>query len=550
MFRDRAHSHLTWILTLLLACSDESASQDVDESKPPRGHDASVAPSGDGASDRDASRASGTDDGAADDDADQDERSSGDGDDDDARPGAELDAAVTSDAASRRDAQPGQADTSVVEEPDETDSEDVPEALRRAGVRALFPPAAGSDVCPDAPLRLRFEQPPVLGTRGKLEIVDTTRSAVVGSVDLARTSVTETRGGVSFVMARPAYVEGNDAYLYLPPGTLRRGQRYAVRIEAGVVRAGAGEVAITDDALWTFTVAAAAPRDPSKLTVSLDGRGDFCSLQAAIDAADSPSTIEVGRGTYHGIVYFRGKRDLTIRGADRKATILAGVNNENMNGGTAKRALIGSDASSGISFEKLTIHNRTPQGGSQAEALRLQTCDRCSVRDADILSLQDTLLFSGRIYVKNSYIAGNVDYVWGTGAALFDGCEIKTVGRKGYTVQARNGASGYGYVFVDTKFTSDRGITGHLLARVDASVYPASHVAFIDCELGSHIDPVGYQVTGGGGGSLRFWEYGSKDASGRPADVSRRLPASKQISQAQAAMMRDPSVVLGGWKPE
>jgi hypothetical protein len=39
----------------------------------------------------------------------------------------------------------------------------------------------------------------------------------------------------------------------------------------------------------------------------------------------------------------------------------------------------------------------TPQGGSQAEALRLR-CDKCVVRDADIRSLQDTLLWDGRLY--------------------------------------------------------------------------------------------------------------------------------------------------------
>ena len=118
-------------------------------------------------------------------------------------------------------------------------------------------------------------------------------------------------------------------------------------------------------------------------------------------------------------------------------------------------------------IDTLTIHNVTPQGGSQAEALRLQSCDKCVVRNADILSLQDTLLWSGRVYAKNCYIAGNVDFVWGTGVAYFDACEIKTVGQAGAIVQARNGASAYGYVFVDSKLTADPGVTGQVLARID-----------------------------------------------------------------------------------
>jgi pectin methylesterase-like acyl-CoA thioesterase len=241
---------------------------------------------------------------------------------------------------------------------------------------------------------------------------------------------------------------------------------------------------------------------------------------------------------------------MRFHGADRKATIVAGTNNEKLNGGTAKRALVAVDASAEVSFENLTIQNLTPQDGSQAEALRMQTCDRCSVRNADIVSLQDTLLWSGRVYARDCYIAGNVDFIWGTGTVYFEQCEIKTLGRKGYNVQARNGAGAYGYVFVDSKLTSDPGITGSLLGRVDSSVYPASHVAYIDCEMGSHIAPVGWQVTGGGTSQLRFWEYGSKTPDGAAVDVGQRLFGSKQLTSDQAAMMRDKSVVLGGWNPD
>ena len=163
--------------------------------------------------------------------------------------------------------------------------------------------------------------------------------------------------------------------------------------------------------------------------------------------------------------------------------------------------------------------------------------------------MQDTLLWNGRVYAKNCYIAGNVDFVWGYGGVFFDQCEIKTVGRKGYIVQARNDAGESGYVFVDSKITADPGVSGIVLARIDAGVYLASHVAFINCEMGNHIAPEGWTVTGVGGSSLRFWEYQSTDASGRPLDVSRRHRNSRQISAEQAEMMRDPAQVLGGWSP-
>ena len=117
-------------------------------------------------------------------------------------------------------------------------------------------------------------------------------------------------------------------------------------------------------------------------------------------------------------------------------------------------------------------------------------------------------------------------------------------------MQARNPASTYGYVFVDSKLTTDSGITGNILARIDASVYPASHVAYVNCQMTSEIAPAGWQLTAGSATSaLRFWEYKSVDASGNAIDVSQRLAGSRQLVRSEAAMMRDPTVVLAGWQP-
>lgn len=458
-----------------------------------------------------------------------------------ARPGVDARVVPLRDAATAPDAV---VDSATPDAPDAAApvSSDVPAPLRELGVRSLFPQAGASGVCADPPLRIGFSSPPRLGNTGKLQVFDAAQpSRAVASLDLAAATTSITRGGVAFASERPAYVDGNEAVFYLP--ALAHGHRYFVHIDAGVVNG----VQLDDDTTWTFSTGA-APAGKSTARVAYDGSGDFCSPQAALDALSS-GVITIARGNYHGIVYFKGKRDLTIRGEERKGTVLLGTNNEKQNGGTVKRALIGGDGNSGLTIENLTIHNLTPQGGSQAEALRLEKCDRCIVRDADIVSLQDTLLWSGRLYAENSYIAGNVDFIWGTGAAFFDHCEIKTIGRNGYNVQARNGANGYGYVFVDSRLTSDPGISGTVLARIDSAVYPASHVALIDCELGSHIDPRGWLITGGGTSAIRFWEYGSKTATGEAVDVTRRAAGSTQLSASEAARMRDPQLVLGGWSP-
>jgi hypothetical protein len=122
-------------------------------------------------------------------------------------------------------------------------------------------------------------------------------------------------------------------------------------------------------------------------------------VQGALDALPagntSAATITINAGTYHEIVHFASKNNVTLIGQDRKATIIEGTNNNNMNPSTATRSLVGIDNTSGLIIDTLTIQNLTPQGGSQAEALRLQSCDKCVVRNADIISRRQRRLRLG-----------------------------------------------------------------------------------------------------------------------------------------------------------
>jgi len=423
------------------------------------------------------------------------------------------------------------------------------------GVTALFPAPGATSVCPDPPLRITFSGAPSLGSTGKIQVFNSGGTSVA-TVDLAASTVTDTIGGTTFVLLRPVYVDGNAAVVYLKTKALGYGQSYYVTVDAGAIKPpGGGTFSISGSSTWRFTTAAAAPTTLSNLTVALDGAGEFCTVQGATDALPAnntaPATITINAGTYHEIVHVSKKSNITLHGQDRAQTLLVGTNNntqQGSNAGTSNRALLGFDGTNGLTIENLTIKNLTPQDGSQAEALRLQSCDKCVVRNADIWSLQDTLLWSGRLYAENCLIVGNVDYVWGTGAAYFNKCELRTVGRTGVIVQSRNAAGAYGYVFVDSKLTVDAASKNNILARIDVSVYPGSHVAYINCQM-TGVAGSGWTVTGGSPtSSLRFWEYQSTDASGKALDVGSRANGT-QLSASQATMMRDPTVVLGGWAP-
>ena len=304
-------------------------------------------------------------------------------------------------------------------------------------------------------------------------------------------------------------------------------------------------------------------------------------MQGAIDYIPAnnttPVTVNVAAGTYRELVAIASKNNITIHGADRNGSVITYANNGALQippGGTTSlgtkwRAMFGIDTSNDIVIENITLWNPSPQlsTNGQSETLRSEGGNRIIVRNATIRGLQDTLLFSGQVYVADSLIEGNVDYIWGNGVVYFERCEIKDVNRKGYNVQARNGGASLGYIFVDSALTADAAITGHYLARTDKNNNtPASQVAYINCKMGPHIDPVGWLIDGypratidagvpDGGTTwnlsmLRFSEYKSVDMAGAPIDVSMRIPESKQLSDSEAAQLRDVTYVFNGWNPK
>ena len=436
-----------------------------------------------------------------------------------------------------------------------------------AAITGVFPAAGATEVCSDAQLRIGFASPAKAGKTGKIQVwqtvgMDGGAPVVVDSIDLADGGYTKKVGGKSFSYW-PLVFEGNVATIILH-APLPFGGAYAVTIDNGVFldTAGTALPGITDSSLWSFSTTAVAPAAKPALTVALDGTGDTCTVQGAIDLVPAgnatPIVITLKKGTYRELVYASTKNFVTLRGEDREQSIIAYANNENCNKGTASRGLVTLNGGANWVIENLTINNQAPQIGTnaQAEALNVQAAGKVIVRNANIYSNQDTLLLNGQVYLADSLIKGNVDFIWGTGVAYFDRCEIRTVSRAGYNVQARNPASTYGYVFVDCKLTADSpALTGHFLARTnfsDPSAAPACHVAYVNCQMGSHIDPKGWLVASSGvdNSKVRFWEYQSTDPTGAPVDVSQRITVSLQIDDATAAQMRDVTVVLNGWNPK
>jgi polygalacturonase len=407
-------------------------------------------------------------------------------------------------------------------------------------------------ICTDTPLYIAFDQPAAAGKSGRVKVYNS-RGVLMDTIDLAANPQTRVIGGAPFVYY-PVIVTSNIAAIYLHQ-TLPYNDTYSVTMDPGVIvdASGAPFAGFPNISFWTFTTQTNGPAAGSNaVTVAFDG-GDFCTVQGAVDFVPpnntQPVVITVRPGTFTGIVYVPSNKPfITVHGDDRANSILQYPNNNNINPSVSSRAMFGVDASD-FTLDNITLVNTTPHGGSQAEAFRGNN-KRILLNRVNLYSFQDTLMLQGTGMVANSYIEGDVDFMWGSGAVYFLNCELRAVTSGGYYTQIRNGQGQNGNVYINCKLSAAPGVSGVYLGRIDPTVFPYSQVVYIDCAMGPHITPAGWLLNNASTApNAQFWEYQSRDLIGAPVDVSLRLRDSRQISADEAAQWSDPAFVLGGWVP-
>ena len=450
-----------------------------------------------------------------------------------------------------------------------------------------LPVNQATNVSPDTHLVLTFPQPPTVGKMGEIRVYDLAGGALVDRLDLSippGPAGRPARGAAPPGTPTPAYqkaviggftegfhfypiiVHDRTATIALHPGVLKYGHGYYVEIDSTVLST-EGFTGFSGPRGWTFrTRSAPPPSNTTRIVVAADGSGDFVTVQGAVDFVPNVPrqrvTIFIRPGRYEEIVYFRNKHDITFLGEDRDTVVIGYANNENFNGpptgvgtnelaGTFpyRRASFMADASTGIHLVNLTLHNFTPQGGSQAEALLLMG-GRNIVSQVTALSYQDTVQFNDSVYVVDSLIEGETDFLWGRGPAFFERTTLREVSNSPY-MWVRSTSASHGFVFVGSRFETPGSTgAGPFLARNTAQ-YPDSEIVLIDSSLG-RINPAAWSLPENPG-RIRYWESGSTDLmTGRPADTSGRHTASRQLDRDASVISpyRDPAFVLGGWVPE
>ncbi|MBC2904056.1 pectinesterase family protein [Streptomyces cupreus] len=326
--------------------------------------------------------------------------------------------------------------------------------------------------------------------------------------------------------------------------------------------------------IGTATTTAAAA---TTLTVAKDGSGQYSTVQAAVNAvpANNPSrvVIAVKPGTYRETVKVpANKPHVTIQGTggSRKDTVIvynnaSGTPKPDGSGtyGTSGSATVAAEADD-FQARNLTITNDFDEGANQSlnghQAVALRTAaDKVFLDSLIINGDQDTLLLDtasadklGRVYVRNSYITGNVDFIFGRATAVIDQSIITLKKRwngtsAGYITAPSTQAARKGLLINRSTVNGDVSAGSFYLGRNwhaggDATLRPQTTVR--NTTLSAAIKSTPWSDMGGfSWKNDRFAEYKNMGPGAGSASSDR-----PQLTDTQAA---DQEVAdwLGGWTP-
>ncbi len=291
--------------------------------------------------------------------------------------------------------------------------------------------------------------------------------------------------------------------------------------------------------LLLFYIPGVCGQDRFEMTVAQDGRGDFTTIQSAIDAAkafpDMRVTIFIRNGIYREKVTVAScNTKLSLIGESAAGTVITwddhfGKMDRGRNS-TFYTWTLKVEADDFVA-ENLTIENSAGRVG-QAVALHVEG-DRCVFRNCLILGNQDTLYAAGnnsRQYFQNCTIEGTTDFIFGAATALFEGCTLHSKSDSYITAASTPEGTPFGYVFLRCRLTADEGVTAVHLGRPWRDF---ARTVFLGCEMGSHIVPEGWSNWSGTERDKTAF-YAEYQNYGPGAATHDRIPWSHQLSRREA----------------
>ncbi|XWS33169.1 hypothetical protein CRYUN_Cryun22dG0056400 [Craigia yunnanensis] len=291
------------------------------------------------------------------------------------------------------------------------------------------------------------------------------------------------------------------------------------------------------------------------VTVCKDGSGGcYKTVQEAVNAApDNLKTIttrrfviQIKEGVYEETVRVpMEKKNVVFLGDGMGKTIITGALNVGQPGMTTYNSATVGVIGDGFMASGLTIKNTAGPDAHQAVAFRSDS-DLSVIENCEFLGNQDTLyVHSLRQFYKKCRIQGNVDFIFGNSASVFQECEILVAPRQLNPEKGENNAitahgrtdpvQSTGLIFQNCLlngtdeymryYYSKPKVHKNFLGRPWKEY---SRTVFINCVMEALISPDGW-MPWSGEFALKTLFYGEFGNSGPGSNVSMRVPWSSQI---------------------
>ncbi len=332
---------------------------------------------------------------------------------------------------------------------------------------------------------------------------------------------------------------------------------------------------------------------PNTITVGKGGGYNYATVTEALQSIDyvpskdSPVIIEIGAGTYEEFISV-DLPYITMEAENPKGKVVltydkaVGHTDTSKRAGTEKTASFTLTANAkDFKAKNITFQNSynlvQEEEYSQAVAF-CSNADRVVLEDCTFIGRQDTLYLKGasqganvsgsanpaRTYLKNCYIEGTVDFIFGDGTAYFENCDINMAYRAkggGYFTAPNTTLYNVGYVFDGCRFTVDSKYTDEnsediYLGRpwqCDAD-HPnsGSNTVIMNSELPSKLNTDGFKLWNEKtqANKVRFMEY-NNTVNRAAADTSKRADFVKILTKEQAENFKPFNILRGDdmWNP-
>lgn len=297
--------------------------------------------------------------------------------------------------------------------------------------------------------------------------------------------------------------------------------------------------------------------------VAADGSGDYTKIQDALDAISDDSKrsiIYVKPGVYSEKLVV-AKKNVSLIGEDRDKVIITWnecSTTSTLQNGTYSTGITstGTDASysmliaaDGFYGENFTVRNdydyqANAHSDRQAVALEHINSDKAVLKNIKMVSFQDTYYPKSakkRVYLKDCYIQGGTDYIFGSGTAFMDGGILKNVPGGQYMTAASDPAADqeFGIVIsgVEASYADTTGFGTKRKFYLGRPWKLGATTTYINTTFEKDmIQPAGWADWSGAINNANYSEFGSVfDDGDEAADLSKRVDWSSVLTAAEAA---------------